>query len=141
MTPNSCFRRLAIWFTSRLVQLGIIEDDTLNVVAFDGQGNQTTSAHTALAAGYRTGLPRLPFEQRAWWGCVGCRMLSVMVQRNHCWKTLNGVPMTIWNMLRACFFITVTLGAPFVLHWGAIIFYLACIAPFAIIETFSREDQ
>jgi hypothetical protein len=113
----------------------------MNVVMLDGQANMTVSVHTSLAASYRPHNIRLPAAQRKWWGCVGCHMLSVMVQESHCWKVMNGVPMTGWNYVRAFFFITLVLVAPFILHWWTPLFYAACIAPFAIIEHFSKENS
>lgn len=139
--PCNLIRAIAGWFTSRLIQLGMLEDDTLNVVAFDGQYNQTTSTHTALAGGYRPNNVRVPPDQRRWWGCVGCRMLSFLVQRNHCWNVMNGVPMAFWNYIRAFACITFVLAAPFVAHWWALASYLLAIAPFAVTEAVSRNRQ
>jgi hypothetical protein len=132
-------RAVGVFIASRLVQLGLLEDEDLNVVAFDGRANMTVSVHTAEAAGYRPGNVRLPPEQRKWWGCVGCRMLSVLVQDNHCWNVMNGVPMTAWNYVRACFFISWVLVSPFLVHWWALLVDLLAIAPFAVAETVSRR--
>lgn len=122
----------------RLVQIGLLEDEALDVTAFDGNANMTVSVHTALAAGYRPHNVRLPADQRKWWGCVGCRMLSVLVQKSHCWNVMNDVPMTAGNYVKACFFISWVLISPFLVHWWAVLVDLLAIAPFAAVETVSR---
>jgi hypothetical protein len=66
-----------------------------------GTANTTVSVHTSGAAGYRPHNVRLP-PQRKWWDYVGCRMLSVLVRKSHCWNVMNGVRMTGWNYVRAC---------------------------------------
>jgi hypothetical protein len=132
-------RAVGVFIASRLVQLGLLEDQGLNVLAFDGAANMTVSVHTSEAAGYRPGNVRAPAAQRKWWGCVGCRMLSVLVQKNHCWNVMNGVPMTASNYLRACFFISWVLVSPFLVHWWALVVDLLAIAPFAVAETMSRR--
>jgi hypothetical protein len=132
-------RAIGAFIAGRLVQLGLLEDEDLNVVMLDGTANTTVSVHTAAAAGYRPGNVRLPPPQRKWWGCVGCRMLSVLVQENHCWNVMNGVPMTAWNYLRACFFISWVLVSPLLVHWWALLVDLLVIAPFAVAETVSRR--
>lgn len=139
--PCNIARAIARWFISRIVQLGLIEDETLNVAFFDGQANQTTSTHTADADGYRSHNEQLPPSARSWWGEIGCQMLSFLVQKNHCWNVKNGVPMTAGNYIRAFGCITIVLAAPWVIHWWALAFYAAAIAPFAIIEAISRKGK
>jgi hypothetical protein len=121
-----------------LVQAGIWEDRLLNVVDFDGSASMTVSTHTALAAGYRPGNIRLPLPQRKWWGCVGCRMLACIVQKSHCWKVMNNVPMAAQNYLRACLCISWVLIGPFWFHWWAFAVDGATIVPFAVMEQISR---
>jgi hypothetical protein len=57
------------------VRVGIAIDEALNVLFFDGQPDETISLHAADAqrAGRR-------------WGCVLCKILSVIVERDHCAK-------------------------------------------------------
>jgi hypothetical protein len=121
-----------------LMQAGMWEDRLLNVVDFDGSANMTVSTHTAFAAGYRAYNVRLPVAQRKWWGCVGCRMLSFLVQKSHCWKVVNDVPMTAQNYLRASLCISWVLCAPFWFHWWALAVDGAVILPFAAIEHIRR---
>jgi hypothetical protein len=121
-----------------LVQAGMWEDRALNVVDFDGNANMTVSTHAALAAGFLPHDKRLPPSQRRWWGCVGCRMLSVLVQKAHCWKVMNGVSMTAQNYARAFICISSVFAAPFFLHWWAVAFDAAAIVPFAAAEQVSR---
>jgi hypothetical protein len=54
-------------------RVGIEIDTFCNVVFLGGALGQTVSLHAALAN--RDGKP---------WGCVFCRFLSVVVQRDHC---------------------------------------------------------
>lgn len=35
------------------------------------------------------------------WACIGCRLLSILVQKDHCEKQLAGKPMTTLSYLRA----------------------------------------
>jgi hypothetical protein len=121
-----------------LVQAGMWEDRVLNVVDFDGSANMTVSTHTALAAGYRSYNVRLPWPQRKWWGCVGCRMLSFLVQKSHCWKVMNNVPMVVQNYLRACLCISWVLIGPFWFHWWGLAVDGGVIVPFAMMEQISR---
>jgi hypothetical protein len=124
------------WAVSRIVQLGMVEDDLLNVLVFDGNADESVSVHTAEADGYRPNNVRV--AKRAWWAEVGCLMLSKLVQANHCWCVENNVPMTAGNRLRACFFISWVLISPFLVHWWALVVDLLVIAPFAVAETVSR---
>lgn len=57
----------------RLMQVGLVEDELLNTVAFDGQADQTLSVHASDAAlsGKR-------------WACILCVALSRFVQADHC---------------------------------------------------------
>lgn len=74
---------------SRLVQVGVLADETLNV-ELDGDAGQTLSLRAALAA--RSG-------ER--WACVLCRVLGWLVQRRHCEKQLMHEPMNPLNYVRA----------------------------------------
>jgi hypothetical protein len=121
-----------------LVQAGIWEDRVLNVIDLGGDANMTVSTHTALAAGYRPHDVRLPLPERKWWGCVGCRMLSFLVQNAHCWKVMNHVPMTAQNYLRASLCISWVLLGPFCFHWWAFAVDGVVILPFAVREQISR---
>jgi hypothetical protein len=121
-----------------LVQAGMWEDRVLNVIDFDGDANMTVSTHTARAAGYRPHNVRLPSPERKWWGCVGCRMLSFLVQTSHCWKVMNNVPMTAQNYLRASLCISWVLIGPFCSHWWAFAVDGAVILPFVVMEQISR---
>ena len=138
-------RAVGAFIASRFMQLrillleaGIWEDHDLNVVAFDGSANMTVSEHTALAAGYRPDNLRLPLPQRKWWGCVGCRMLSFLVQKAHCWKVMNNVPMVTQNCLCASLCISWVLIGPFWFHWWAFAADGVVIVPFAVMEQVSR---
>lgn len=88
---------LSRFVAGRLIALGFIEDELLNVVAFDGKYNQTLSVHAALAA--RKGKK---------WGCILCKMLSWMVQKDHCEKTLTDEPIPFFDCIRAFFWISAT---------------------------------
>ena len=44
------FRTLDAWVLSRLMQIGLVEDELLNVVDFDGASDQTLSVHAATVA-------------------------------------------------------------------------------------------
>lgn len=57
----------------RAMQIGLVEDECLNTLAFDGQANVTLSVHASDAelAGER-------------WGCWLCAALSWAVQHDHC---------------------------------------------------------
>ena len=103
---------LSRFVAGRLIALGFIEDELLNVVAFDGKYNQTLSVHAAIAA-----------RQHKRWGCILCKMLSWMVQKDHCEKTLADKPMSFFDCLRAFFWISVTF-AILVLALKQIFFFL-----------------
>jgi hypothetical protein len=44
------FRVVDVWALSCLLQIGLVEDEDLNVVMLDGQANMTVSDHTSAAA-------------------------------------------------------------------------------------------
>lgn len=54
-------------------RIGLAVDELFNVVWFNGRPDQTISLHAAL-------------DQRKGkrWACVLCRILDVLVERNHC---------------------------------------------------------
>ncbi len=90
-------RRFLLW----LHQVGLLEDETLNVLAFGGAANQTVSVDAAVSD--------LKFHQK--WAVWMCAALSVLVQKGHCPKQLAGVPMSACNYLRAFICISVLLAA------------------------------
>jgi len=53
-------------------------DEFLNCLLFAGNPQQTISVHAALAA-----------RQGKLWGCLLCRILSALVQPNHCADSLT----------------------------------------------------
>lgn len=97
---------MSVFVESRLLQFGILEDEGLDVLAFDGKADMTVSTHAALAA--RAGKR---------WGCVLCAVLSVLVQHDHCEKTLTDAPLSTFDCLRAFFWITCVLAIPVTLIW------------------------
>ncbi len=93
-------RRFIFW----LNQIGLLEDETLNVLAFGGQANQTVSVDAAVSD--------LKLHQK--WAVWVCAALSVLVQKGHCPKQIAGVPMSACNYVRAVICITVLfVGAAF----------------------------
>jgi hypothetical protein len=102
----------------RLMQVGLLEDQTLNVLDFGGDANMTVSVHTAEAA-----------AAGKWWGCVGCRFLSRAVQRDHCTLVMSPTfTMPEGAAIRAFVLITAVLVAtfalPILIAWAAIHFIL-----------------
>jgi hypothetical protein len=100
----------------RLMQVGLVEDEALNVVDFGGNADTTVSVHTAEAA-----------AAGKWWGCVGCRLLSDLVQANHCALVMSPTfTMPEGAAIRAFVLITAVLVATFALPaaavWAAIHF-------------------
>ena len=63
------------------VRIGIAIDETLNVIFFNGQPEQTISGHAAIAQ--REGKP---------WGCIMCKILAAVVERNHCANQFTDTP-------------------------------------------------
>lgn len=64
--------------TAWLERFGRAIDRVLNVLLFNGDDTATVSLHAALAE-----------RQGKRWGCVVCRVLSELVQRDHCAITLD----------------------------------------------------
>jgi len=58
-------------------------DVMMNVMLFCGASNVTVSEHSAEAM--QAGKP---------WGCIMCKLLSTLVQKNHCELVLAGQPIT-----------------------------------------------
>lgn len=93
---------------SYLVQIGIAFDMLLNAF-LGGEAGQTISMRAALAA-----------EKRIAFWCVFCRLLSWLVQRDHCADQLAGIPMKFGNYFRAFIGLGALAGVlaiPFVLVW------------------------
>ena len=86
-----------------LKNLGIAEDETLDAVT-GGPANESFSLRWARAAANGSRV-----------GCVVCRVLSVLVQKNHCAKQLAGQPMGVWNYIRAFACITAVFAIPVLL--------------------------
>jgi hypothetical protein len=63
------------------VRVGVAIDEMLNVIFFNGQPYQTISGHAALAA--QAGQP---------WACLLCKILNVIVERDHCQKQFDSQP-------------------------------------------------
>lgn len=75
---------------SYLVRVGKSADCSLNVVILNGDPTETISHHTATAA-----------KNGERWGCIGCRILSALVERDHCGKVLSGAPESSLALIRA----------------------------------------
>jgi hypothetical protein len=75
-----------------LKRLGLAIDQVQNVALFNGSQTETVSHHAARA--WRDGKK---------WGCVVCRFLSIVVERNHCAKQLdpNSGPTSLGPALRS----------------------------------------
>lgn len=97
---------ISAWVASRAMQMGIIEDETLNTLYFDGRANQTLSLHAALAE-----------KKGKRWGCILCNILNVLVEKDHCLNTLLNKPMSVWDCVKALFYITIALGAPWAIMY------------------------
>ena len=83
------------WLFSRFVQIMLVEDEALNVVAFDGSSNMTVSRHCANA-----------MVQKKLWGCIACKILSVLIQKNHCQNVLKNIKTSTFGYIRAAIFIS-----------------------------------
>ena len=59
-------------------RVGVATDQLLNTLLFDGSEDMTVSRHAALAA-----------QAGQEWGCITCKVLSALVQKNHCALTLD----------------------------------------------------
>jgi hypothetical protein len=96
-----------IWY---LTQVGIAFDMQLNAI-LGGVAGQTISLRMAQAA-----------LRKVWAACVFCKVLSWLVQRDHCADQLGGKPMNDENYFRAfvgLVVLAILLGAPgvFVAVW------------------------
>jgi len=87
------------------LQLGLIEDELLDVVVFDGKANMTTSRRSALAWKREEG------EGRFGWGCIMCKyVLRWCVTKTHCQDTLDGKTIATPIAIKAWAFITLALA-------------------------------
>lgn len=73
-----------------LQRVGLAIDELLNVLVFNGRPDQTISLHAAISA---RGGKR--------WACVLCRLLSLLVERDHCEKQFQPGPTPLTAALRA----------------------------------------
>lgn len=55
------------------VRIGVAVDETVNVVVFNGQPDETISQHAAVAQ--RDGKR---------WGCILCGILNIIIEPHHC---------------------------------------------------------
>jgi hypothetical protein len=122
MTPKApgpfarAFRTFDSWLFSRLMQIGLVEDELLNVVALDGASDMTVSVHAANASTAK------PPEK---WACLLCGFLSRRVQKNHCQLVLHpDFVMPEAAALKAFAWITAALalafGVPALMVWAVI---------------------
>jgi len=96
---------LSHWLADRAVQLGLIEDELLNVILFNGKANMTVSRRSALAQQREEG------EGRSGWGCFMCNyILRVAANRTHCADTLAGKSVPAKIAIKAWAFITLALA-------------------------------
>lgn len=72
------------------VRVGLAVDELLNVVFFDGEPYETISFHAAVAA-----------QSKKRWGCILCKVLDVVVEKNHCANQLTSGPSTPLTAFRA----------------------------------------
>jgi hypothetical protein len=72
------------------VRIGVAIDETLNVIFFDGQPEQTISEHAAIAQ-----------REGKKWGCIMCKILSFIVEQNHCAKQFTDKPTPALAAFRA----------------------------------------
>jgi hypothetical protein len=110
------FRVVDAWAFSRLMQIGLVEDELLNVVDFDGVSDETLSVHAATAE------DTTPPQK---WACKLCILLSRFVQKNHCKLVLDpNFVMPEGAAIKAFFWITVALAltfcVPAMMVWGLI---------------------
>lgn len=100
----SLLKKLSTWVAGRALQLGLIEDEALDVIAFNGKANMTVSRRSALAWKRETA------AGEPGWGCFMCKLLDYLAQKNHCANTLANLPIPTPNAIRAWFFISVALA-------------------------------
>jgi hypothetical protein len=65
-------------------------DIMMNVVLFDGENGITVSEHSAEA-----------MEAGKHWGCLMCKLLSALVQTDHCQDVLAGQPVPTGVAIKA----------------------------------------
>lgn len=65
---------------SYIARVGFETDVWLNVVFYDGQQGETISQHAA--------------RDHKWTGCVLCWLLGILIERNHCAKTIDPTAIT-----------------------------------------------
>jgi hypothetical protein len=63
------------------VRIGVAIDESLNVIFFNGQPNETISGHAAVAQ-----------QDGKRWACVLCKILDVVIEPNHCANQFNSTP-------------------------------------------------
>lgn len=98
------FKSLYAWAAKRAMQDGIVEDDELNALMFQGDATMTTSTHSALAwrAEEKAG--------RFGWGCIMCKwVLAIIVTKTHCQDTLDNKAIPTVEALRALVAIEIVL--------------------------------
>lgn len=120
MTIGSLYRRVIAFVGARAHQLGLVEDETFNVLT-GGEADQTFSLREAEAR--KAGEPI---------ACYICWCLSWMVQPDHCAKMLAHKPIPHLNALRAAAWLTLFLSLPYDL-WRWPIITLSGIAAFCTI--------
>jgi len=97
----AAYRRVVSAISARAMQLGLVEDETFNVLT-GGNADQTFSLRNADEA--KAGVPV---------ACWICWNLSWMVQRDHCALTLQDGAIPWPNAIRAFFWISLVLSTPF----------------------------
>ena len=103
------YRRVIAFIGARAHQLGLIEDETFNVLT-GGEADQTFSLREA--EGQKAGQPV---------ACYICWCLSWMVQPDHCAKMLARKPIPRLNAFRAVAWLTLFLSIPYdVWRWPAL---------------------
>jgi hypothetical protein len=110
------FRTFDAWALSRPMQIGLVEDELLNVVDIDGVAGETFSVHAATAE--RANPPQE-------WACWLCAFLSRRIQKNHCQLVLDpNFPMPEAAALKAFTWITgvlvINFAVPALMLWRLI---------------------
>lgn len=83
--------------------LGIALDQLFNVLILNGSPYQTMSVNAADEQ-----------VKKKVWACWFCNILSVLVQKNHCQKQIDNVPMAEENYFRAAILL---FGLAFILEF------------------------
>ena len=115
------YRRVITFIGARAHQLGLIEDETFNVLT-GGDADQTFSLREA--EGQQAGQPV---------ACYICWCLSWMVQPDHCSKMRRSQPIPWPNALRGCAWITAFLTLPYDL-WRWPVMTIGVLAAFLTIS-------